>query len=196
MTRIAVLIVAYFLSFSSHAVSDMVADMQKTYSQFTTPDEVKYEARGMVQPVWFRYSDNAEETLIPGESEHMLLQIMGTAVKEGSNTQSDKALVPTYSLLKVTDGTMFCDDIATTGCPIHIRVGSSEPFVVFSKIGNNATGKVLILDNAATIKLLKGIKETAKLDTDNKNIYIEVPFLVAGNKQFKFGLLETPLKAD
>ena len=150
----------------------------------------------MVQPVWFRYSDNAEETLIPGESEHMLLQIMGTAVKEGSNTQSDKALVPTYSLLKVTDGTMFCDDIATTGCPIHIRVGSSEPFVVFSKIGNNATGKVLILDNAATIKLLKGIKETAKLDTDNKNIYIEVPFLVAGNKQFKFGLLETPLKAD
>ncbi len=92
---------------------------------------------------------------------------------------------------------MFCDDIATTGCPIHIRVGSSEPFVVFSKIdNNNATGKVLILDNAATIKLLKGIKETAKLDTDNKNIYIEVPFLVAGNKQFKFGLLETPLKAD
>ncbi|MFJ7174535.1 hypothetical protein [Citrobacter freundii] len=195
MTRIAVLIVSYFLSFSSHAVSDMVADMQSTYSKFTTPDDVKHEARGMVQPVWFRYSDNAEETLIKGESERMLLQIMGTAVKEGTNTRSDKALVPTSSLLKVIDGTMFCDEIATTGCPIYIRVGTNEPFTTYGKTDNNLTGRVLVIDNEATIKLLKGIKEAAKSNTDN-NIFIEVPFLVAGNKQFKFGLLETPLKTN
>lgn len=196
MTRIAALIFAYFLSFSSHAVSDMVADMQKTYSKFTTQDNVKYEARGTVQPVWFRYSDNAEETLIPGESEHMRLQIMGTAVKEGTNTNSGKALVPTYSLLNVMDGTMYCDDIAKTGCPIHIRVGSSESFTTYGKIDNDVTGKTLFLDNTATIRLLKDIKETAKSNTDNKYIYIETPFLVVGNKQFKFGLLDTPLQVD
>lgn len=174
----------------------MVADMQKTYSKFTATEYVKYEARGMVQPVWFRYSDNAEETLVPGESEHMRLQIMGTAVKEGTSANSDKALVPTNSLLEVIDGTLYCDEIATTGCQIHIRVGKGEPFTTYGKIGNNSTGKILVLDNAATIKLINDIKETAKSDVDNKIIYIEAPFLVTGNKQFKFGLIETPLKAD
>ncbi|MCV5597380.1 hypothetical protein OFN66_27130, partial [Escherichia coli] len=111
--------------------------------------------RGTVQPVWFRYSDNAEETLISGESEHMRLQIMGTAVKEGTSINSGKALVPTYGLLNVIDGTMYCDEIAKSGCPIHIRVGSNESFTTYGKIGNDATGKVLVLDNAATIRLLK-----------------------------------------
>lgn len=196
MTRLAILVTTYILSFSANAVSDMVADMQKTYSKFTTLDNVKYEARGTVQPVWFRYSDNAEETLISGESEHMRLQIMGTAVKEGTSTNSGKALVPTYGLLNVIDGTMYCDEIAKSGCPIHIRVGSNESFTTYGKIGNDATGKVLVLDNAATIRLLKDIKKTAKSDIDNKTIYIEAPFLVAGSKQFKFRLLDTPLKVD
>ena len=60
MTRLAILVTTYILSFSANAVSDMVADMQKTYSKFTTLDNVKYEARGTVQPVWFRYSDNTD----------------------------------------------------------------------------------------------------------------------------------------
>ncbi len=158
MTRLAILVTTYILSFSANAVSDMVADMQKTYSKFTTLDNVKYEARGTVQPVWFRYSDNAEETLISGESEHMRLQIMGTAVKEGTSTNSGKALVPSYGLLNVIDGTMYCDEIAKSGCPIHIRVGNNESFTTYGKIGNDATGKVLVLDNAATIRLLKDIK--------------------------------------
>ncbi|MCV5309297.1 hypothetical protein OFP52_07165 [Escherichia coli] len=196
MTRLAILVTTYILSFSANAVSDMVADMQKTYSKFTTLDNVKYEARGTVQPVWFRYSDNAEETPISGESEHMRLQIMGTAVKEGTSANSGKALVPSYGLLNVIDGTMYCDEIAKSGCPIHIRVGSNESFTTYGKIGNDATGKVLVLDNAATIRLLKDIKKTAKSDIDNKTIYIEAPFLVAGSKQFKFGLLDTPLKVD
>lgn len=51
MTRLAILVTTYILSFSANAVSDMVADMQKTYSKFTTLDNVKYEARGTVQPV-------------------------------------------------------------------------------------------------------------------------------------------------
>lgn len=175
MTRLAILVTTYILSFSANAVSDMVADMQKTYSKFTTLDNVKYEARGTVQPVWFRYSDNAEETLISGESEHMRLQIMGTAVKEGTSTNSGKALVPSYGLLNVIDGTMYCDEIAKSGCPIHIRVGNNESFTTYGKIGNDATGKVLVLDNAATIRLLKDIKKTAKSDIDNKTIYIEAP---------------------
>ncbi|HCQ8444583.1 TPA: hypothetical protein OME29_004145 [Klebsiella oxytoca] len=196
MKRLAILLISHILSFSVYAVSDMVADMQKTYSKFTTPDNIKYEARGTIQPVWFRYSDNAEETMIPGESEHMRLQIMGTAVKEGTSTTSGKALVPTYSVLNVIDGTMYCDDIAKSGCPIHIRVGSRESFTTYGKIGNDATGKTLILDDIATIRLLKDIKETAKSDANNKYIYIEAPFLVVGNKQFKFGLIETPLQVD
>lgn len=35
MTRLAILVTTYILSFSANAVSDMVADMQKTYSKFT-----------------------------------------------------------------------------------------------------------------------------------------------------------------
>lgn len=171
MTRLAILVTTYILSFSANAVSDMVADMQKTYSKFTTLDNVKYEARGTVQPVWFRYSDNAEETLISGESEHMRLQIMGTAVKEGTSTNSGKALVPTYGLLNVIDGTMYCDEIAKSGCPIHIRVGSNESFTTYGKIGNDATGKVLVLDNAATIRLLKDIKKTAKSDIQQNHLH-------------------------
>ncbi|ELL7134421.1 hypothetical protein Q4L06_004854, partial [Escherichia coli] len=80
----------------------------------------------------------------------MRLQIMGTAVKEGTSTNSGKALVPTYGLLNVIDGTMYCDEIAKSGCPIHIRVGSNESFTTYGKIGNDATGKILVLDNAAT----------------------------------------------
>lgn len=100
---------------------------------------------------------------------------MGTAVKEGTSTNSGKALVPSYGLLNVIDGTMYCDEIAKSGCPIHIRVGNNESFTTYGKIGNDATGKVLVLDNAATIRLLKDIKKTAKSDIDNKTIYIEAP---------------------
>ncbi len=63
MTRLAILVTTYILSFSANAVSDMVADMQKTYSKFTTLDNVKYEARGTVQPVWFTYRKLKNQTI-------------------------------------------------------------------------------------------------------------------------------------
>ncbi|EEH2176842.1 hypothetical protein GWX71_23515, partial [Salmonella enterica subsp. enterica serovar Anatum] len=94
MVRLASLVVIYIISFSAYALSDMLSDMQKTYSMFTSKDDVKYEARGLVQPVWYRFSENAQETITSGTSERLKLQINGTAVPLGMNTNSAEALEP------------------------------------------------------------------------------------------------------
>ncbi|HGW6529569.1 TPA: hypothetical protein ACNHSC_005003, partial [Escherichia coli] len=56
----------YLPAFPANALSDFVSDMQKTYSMFTSEDVVEYKSRGLNQPVWFRFSDNAEETILNG----------------------------------------------------------------------------------------------------------------------------------
>ena len=67
----------YLPAFSANALSDFVSDMQKTYSMYTSEDVLKYESRGLIQPVWFRFSDNAEETILNAGKERLRLQING-----------------------------------------------------------------------------------------------------------------------
>ncbi|EIV3491938.1 hypothetical protein L7809_004882 [Salmonella enterica subsp. enterica serovar Eko] len=52
----------------------------------------------------------------------------------------------------------------------------------------------MTIDSDVTRQIINDINKTAKSDTNNKHIYIEVPFFVTGNKEFKFGLIETPIK--
>ncbi|EGS3137546.1 hypothetical protein K1U96_004849 [Salmonella enterica subsp. enterica serovar Eko] len=182
------------MSFSAYALSDMLSDMQKTYSMFTSKDDVKYEARGLVQPVWYRFSENAQETITSGTSERLKLQINGTAVPLGMNTNSAEALEPSGMLLAVQEGTFYCDKMATAGCSVQIKVGDEKPIVAYAKIDGNVSGKFMTIDSDVTRQIINDINKTAKSDTNNKHIYIEVPFFVTGNKEFKFGLIETPIK--
>ena len=138
MKRSLLLACIYLSSFSANALSDIVSDMQKTYSMYTSEDVLKYESRGLIQPVWFRFSDNAEETILNAGKERLRLQINGTAVPENVNVSSDEAMKPSGIVLEVQDGTLYCDEMATTGCQVNIRVGNEEPIVTYAndKEGN------------------------------------------------------------
>lgn len=183
-------------SFSVNAVSDIVSDMQKTYSMFTSQDIVRYEARGLVQPVWYRFSDNAEETILNAGKERLRLQINGTAVPENVKVSSDEAMNPSGIILEIQDGTLYCDEIATTGCQVNVRVGNEDPIVTYAKIEGNTSGKVFFIDENTTKRIVRDIKKTADSKSVDQKIYVEVPLLVVGQKQFKFGLVKTPLKVS
>ncbi len=182
----------YLPAFSANALSDFVYDMQKTYSMFTSEDVVEYKSRGLNQPVWFRFSDNAEETILNGGKERLRLQINGTAVPENVNV----AMKPSGIVLEVQDGTLYCDEMATTGCQVNIRVGNEEPIVTYAKAEGNTSGKVLFIDENISKRIVRDIQKTANSKSVDKKIYVEVPFFVVGNKEFKFGLLKTPLRVS
>ncbi|EMS7649910.1 hypothetical protein WK224_004778, partial [Escherichia coli] len=182
--------------FPANALSDFVSDMQKTYSMFTSEDVVEYKSRGLNQPVWFRFSDNAEETILNGGKERLRLQINGTAVPENVNVSSDEAMKPSGIVLEVQDGTLYCDEMATTGCQVNIRVGNEEPIVTYAKAEGNTSGKVLFIDENISKRIVRDIQKTANSKSVDKKIYVEVPFFVVGNKEFKFGLLKTPLRVS
>lgn len=193
----AVLTVGFLYASSTFAISDMLRDLQQTYSKFTSYDEVEYTAQGLIQPVWYRYSDDEVVTMATGDKERVRLQINGTPVHEGEKLNSDKALKATNALLSVEDGTLYCDEMASKGCPIHIKVGNSEPFVAYGKPdGEDFTGKVMILDKVATSQLLHDIRDVEQAETKAASIYIDAPFFVVGQKPFKFGLLKTSLKTE
>lgn len=40
---------------------------------------------------------------------------------------------PSGIVLEVQDGTLYCDEMATTGCQVNIRVGNEEPIVTYAK---------------------------------------------------------------
>ena len=101
MTRLAVLTITSILSFSANALSDQMMDMQKTYSMFTSQDNVEYDAAGLVQKVWYRFSDNAEVTTATGSSERLRLQINGTPVKVDKTNMSQEALMPSGMIIEV-----------------------------------------------------------------------------------------------
>lgn len=183
-------------AFSANALSDFVSDMQKTYSMFTSEDVVEYKSRSLNQPVWFRFSDNAEETILNGGKERLRLQINGTAVPENVNVSSDEAMKPSGIVLEVQDGTLYCDEMATTGCQVNIRVGNEEPIVTYAKAEGNTSGKVLFIDENISKRIVRDIQKTANSKSVDKKIYVEVPFFVVGNKEFKFGLLKTPLRVS
>ncbi|HAH3992055.1 TPA: hypothetical protein GE496_21600 [Escherichia coli] len=186
----------YLPAFSANALSDFVSDMQKTYSMFTSEDVVEYKSRGLNQPVWFRFSDNAEETILNGGKERLRLQINGTAVPENVNVSSDEAMKPSGIVLEVQDGTLYCDEMATTGCQVNIRVGNEYPIVTYAKAEGNTSGKILFIDENTSKRIVRDIQKTANSKSVDKKIYVEVPFFVVGNKEFKFGLLKTPLRVS
>ncbi|HAX4657067.1 TPA: hypothetical protein JZF32_004932, partial [Escherichia coli] len=176
MKRSLLLACIYLSSFSANALSDIVSDMQKTYSMYTSEDVLKYESRGLIQPVWFRFSDNAEETILNAGKERLRLQINGTAVPENVNVSSDEAMKPSGIVLEVQDGTLYCDEMATTGCQVNIRVGNEEPIVTYAKAEGNTSGKVLFIDENASKRIVRDIQKTANSKSVDKKIYVEVPF--------------------
>ncbi len=117
---------------------------------YTSEDVLKYKSRGLIQPVWYRFSDNAEETILHAGTERLRLQINGTAVPENANVSSNEAMKPSGIVLEIQDGTLYCDEMATTGCQVNIRVGNEEPIVTYAKTEGNTSGKVLFIDENTT----------------------------------------------
>ncbi|HBQ3190691.1 TPA: hypothetical protein ACMEKO_005426 [Klebsiella quasipneumoniae subsp. quasipneumoniae] len=196
MTRLAVLTITSILSFSANALSDQMMDMQKTYSMFTSQDNVEYDAAGLVQQVWYRFSDNAEVTTATGSSERLRLQINGTPVKADESNMSQEALIPSGMIIEVLEGTLYCNEMATSGCQVNIKVGSENSITTRAKVGANTNGKVLIIDSETTKRVIQNIQKVSKSNINNKHIYLEAPLFVVGNKEFRFGLIETPLRAN
>ncbi|ECJ9215680.1 hypothetical protein FQO80_19010 [Salmonella enterica] len=196
MTRLVVLLTISILSFSAHALSDMLNDMQKTYSTFTSQSNAIYEARGLIQPVWYRFSNNAVETL-PHSTERLRLQINGTAVPGDKITDSnkEKSQKITNSIIALIDGSIYCEDLALDGCPVYIRIGEEKPFVARAEMPEgDYRGKVYLFDEKTTQRIAEQMYNTRKYESGRKKAYIEIPLFVVGNKTFEFDMLDVPMR--